>query len=346
MPLQVLRFQRYPIRRRPGFGQFASSAARRAFVAVLLVVALGAPVGAQPQDNSPSTNPRAVSEIADLPALKELERKALDVIPKVMPAVVAVSGGSGVVVSQEGLVLTVAHVGRRAGRRVLMTFPDGRSVQGVTLGNDEAVDAGMIKITDQGTWPHVQLGRSADVQTGQWCLAMGYPVMFERAKPPVVRIGRVLRSGATTIVTDCTIMGGDSGGPLFDLDGKLIGIGSRCDNRLTVNIHVPVDCYHDNWDRLTSSEDFDSRQIEVAFLGIVPDEDAAAAKVVQVFEDSGAAQAGIQVGDVVVRFEDAEIARSADLPPLIRKRKPGDKVQLELLRGDQRVRLEVVLGKQ
>jgi serine protease Do len=118
----------------------------------------------------------------------------------------------------------------------------------------------MIKITEDGVWPHVDMGRSEDLQTGQWCLAMGYPVLFERGKPPVVRIGRVLRNRSTTVITDCTIMGGDSGGPLFDLEGKLIGIGSRCDNRLSINIHVPIDCYHDHWDRLTKGEDIHSEE--------------------------------------------------------------------------------------
>ena len=190
--------------------------------------------------------------------LKAIERRAQETLKRVMPAVVSVAGGSGVVVSPDGYVLTVAHVGMKAGRRVTITFPDGRTVRGKTLGNDEGVDAGLIKIDGEGPFPFVPMGKSADVKAGMWCLALGYPVSFDRGKPPALRIGRVQRNRKTAIITDCTIMGGDSGGPLFDLDSNLIGIGSRCDDELNINIHVPVDCYQNDWDRLTKGEDFNS----------------------------------------------------------------------------------------
>jgi serine protease Do len=293
---------------------------------------------------STSRDPANTASI-DIQKLRDLQRKTQETIQRVTPCIVAVSGGSGVVVSEDGLVLTVAHVGQKAGRTVMMTFPDGRRVRGKTLGNDKGIDAGMIKITQEGKWPHVEMGTSDDLQVGQWCLAMGYPVTFDRGKPPVVRIGRIQRNNSTTIVTDCTIMGGDSGGPLFDLDGKLIGVGSRCDNRLTINIHVPIECYNDHWDRLAKGEDFDSQNEDVAFLGIVPEDDAEEAKIGHVYEDSGAAKAGINVEDVIIRFDDTKIEGFDDLIPLIRKKKPGDAVKIEVRRGEERVEFEVTLGK-
>ena len=126
--------------------------------------------------------------------LKAIERQIQETLKRVMPAVVSVSGGSGVVVSADGYVLTVAHVGMRAGRHVTITFPDGRDVRGKTLGNDEGVDAGLIKIDGEGPFPFVPMGKSADVKAGTWCLALGYPVSFERGKPPALRIGRVQRN--------------------------------------------------------------------------------------------------------------------------------------------------------
>jgi serine protease Do len=154
----------------------------------------------------------------------------------------------------------------------------------------------------------------------------------------------VLRNGSTAIVTDCTIMGGDSGGPLFDVDGKVIGIGSRCDNRLTTNIHVPIDCYQEHWDRLVKGEDFNSQTEDVAFLGVVPEEDSEIVKIGEVYEDSGADKGGIEVGDVIVKFDGTSIERTEQLPRLIRRRKPGDEVEIEVRRGEQIVKLMVTLG--
>jgi serine protease Do len=311
---------------------------------MLLASPLAFPHVAQAQVVSTSSDSANAAAVIDIEKLRDLEKRTLETIEKVTPCIVAVSGGSGVVVSEDGLVLTVAHVGQRAGRTVTMTFPDGRRVRGKTLGNDEGVDAGMIQISQEGKWPHVELGKSADLQVGQWCLAMGYPVTFDRGKPPAVRIGRIQRNATTAIVTDCTIMGGDSGGPLFDMNGKLVGVGSRCDNRLTINIHVPIDCYRSFWDRLADSEDFDSQNEEVAYLGVRPDDEAEEAKIVEVFEDTGAEKAGIRVGDVIVRFGDTQIDAAEDLTRLIRRQRPGDAVKVEVRRGEKRVELTVTLG--
>lgn len=278
------------------------------------------------------------------PDLKSIQKQAQETLERVLPSVVAVGPGSGVVISEDGYVLTVAHVGMTAGRRINVTFPDGRRVRGVTLGNDNGVDAGLVKIEEDGPWPHVKMGRSTDVEEGQWCLALGYPVSFERGKAAPVRIGRVLRNLPTMIVTDCTIMGGDSGGPLFDLDGNVIGVSSRCDMRLTTNIHVPVDRYHDTWDRLVAGEDFNSLAAEVAFLGVVPDEEATDARIAEVFAGTGAAEAGLQAGDVIVRFDGNAVDRYRDLPPLILKRKPGDEVEIEVRRGEELLTVKATLG--
>ena len=193
--------------------------------------------------------------IADL---KALEVRVQKTVANVTPSVVSVSGGSGVVVSKEGLVLTVAHVGQRAGRSVFVIFPDGRRDRAITLGNDRGADAGMVKITDPGPWPSAEIGTSADLKPGQWCLTLGYPITFDLGRPPIVRIGRVLTTWKTEMVTDCTIMGGDSGAPLFNLDGKVIGIGTKCDVSLVYNLHVPINCFRAVWKPLTESKDFDS----------------------------------------------------------------------------------------
>lgn len=298
-------------------------------------------------DSRPLTPP-ATGSVIDL---KQIERKAQEVYQRVMPAVVAVDGGSGVVVTPDGYVLTVAHVSMKSGRGVNVTFPDGKTVRGRTLGNDRSegndtgVDAGLLKLNGDGPFPFVPMGKSGTLVAGTWCLAMGYPVSFERGRPPALRIGRVQRTRTTEIVTDCTIMGGDSGGPLFDLEGNLIGIGSRCDDRLNVNIHVPMDCYHRSWDRLAKGEDFDSLRPVIAYLGVGRSEGSDEPRIGRVFADSSAALAGIQVGDIVVRFGGQEVSRYSDLPRLIEQRKPGDEVEIEVRRGETIHQLKAKLGQ-
>ncbi len=91
-------------------------------------------------------------------------------------------------------------------------------------------------------------------------------------------------------------MGGDSGGPLFDLDSNLIGIGSRCDDELNINIHVPVDCYQNDWDRLTKGEDFNSlrpvRRPVIAYLGVGRTGESDDPRIGRVFPDSGRSEQG------------------------------------------------------
>ena len=281
-------------------------------------------------------------DVADLKAMEEQVQK---VIAKVRRATVGVSGASGVVVSEDGYILTVAHLGRRAGRDVAVTFPDGRKARGKTLGNDYGVDAGLVKITDEGPWPFAEMGRSGELERGQWCLALGYPVSFERGENPPVRIGRVLRRTSRTVVTDCPIMGGDSGGPLFDLQGKVVGVSSRCDDSLRLNLHVPVDTYRDSWDRLVAGQDFNSREPPTAFLGIVRDWDADGIRVGQVMAGLAAEEAGIKVGDVLVRLDGKPLTRYPDLLWLLRQKEPGDEVEIELLRGKETLNVTVTLGR-
>ena len=281
------------------------------------------------------------SSLADL---KALEQKVQAVAKQVTRCVVGVSGGSGVVVSEDGLILTVAHVGEREGRRVTVTFPDGRRVRGRTLGNDFGVDAGMVQLEDEGPWPHAELGSSDNLEQGQWCVTLGYPVSFDRDKPPVVRLGRILRNRHGMIFADCKIMGGDSGGPLFDLEGRVIGIGSRCDDNLLLNIHVPIDSYRKNWDRLVGGEDFNSLSPRLAFLGVAPNDDREDDRIDMIIPGSAADKAGIQPGDLIVKFGDKPIEKYDDLPPLVRKHKPGDTVAVIIQRGDETLTLDITLG--
>jgi serine protease Do len=289
----------------------------------------------------------AVPNPASLAELKELNDHVIAMVAKVRPAVIQVGGGTGVVVSGDGLVMCVAHVGTRAGRPVTFIFPDGRRARGVTLGNDKVGDAGMMKITDRGTWPYVDVAKPEDIKLGEWCVALGYPISFDQQqRHPAVRLGRVYRHDELNVSSDCTIMGGDSGGPLFDIQGRVIGISSTCGNSVLENRHVSVDRFQRYWDRLVKGDDLDELDPgQGALLGVQSDPDVDAAKVAEVTPDGAAAKAGFKPGDVVIKFAGKEIRTFQDLIAEVRQHKPGEKVDVELHRGEEVLKIAVTLGK-
>jgi serine protease Do len=287
--------------------------------------------------------------------LVEIQNHVKKVLEKVVPCTVGLrigpSQGSGVIVSKDGYVLTAGHVSGQADRDVLILLHDGRKLKGKTLGANRSIDSGMVKITDEGTWPYIDLGLSSDLKKGQWCIAVGHPGGVKPGRTPVVRVGRVLDRTKSLIRTDCTLVGGDSGGPLFDMTGKVIGIHSRIGQPITANIHVPVDTYRDTWDRLAKAEVWGNaigspvnRPLDV-YMGIQHDPDAKNCRIVLVAPDSPAAKAGLKVDDVLTGFNGKRIGSFEDLADLLRGQRPGNEVNLEVKRGDDLVMLKLTLSK-
>ena len=323
----------------------------------ILVIACGRFAYSADQGSGPTGSPDERTAIHTAPLLPDqlqtsapenlegvrlLEQHVQTLLEKIRPATVALSGGSGVVVSQDGFILTCAHVNQRPGRPITVTFPDGKRVKAITLGNNHGVDAGMVKITDEGEYPFVPMGSSADAQPGQWCLAVGYPVSFSRGLQPAVRLGRVSVNKPRMIVSDCAIMGGDSGGPLFDLYGNVIGINSRVNNSLEMNIHVPVDVYRESWDRFVASQDW-SDQNPRTYLGITRDEEFERVRVAHIKPNSPADRAGIRVGDLISAFDDQPVATFDELLGHMRRHKPKDTVRLTILRGQETIQFSIEL---
>jgi S1-C subfamily serine protease len=190
--------------------------------------------------------------------LKAMEAHVEGLLKKISPAVVGIrfnaSQGSGVIVNKEGYVLTAGHVSGVPDRDVTIILPNGKQLKGKTLGKNGTIDSGMVKIVEAGEWPYAEMGKSADLKKGQWVLAIGHPAGFRVNRTPVVRLGRVLFSHSFVLRTDCVIVGGDSGGPLFDMTGKVIGIHSRIGTGITENLHIPIDTYHQTWHRLAKGD--------------------------------------------------------------------------------------------
>jgi serine protease Do len=308
------------------------------------------PPSAQPFRAQPLTAQQYLEDVpgpASLADLKDLNERVKTLVNKVRPAVVQVSGGSGVVVGADGLVMCVAHVGVRAGRPVTFTFPDGRRARGITLGNDKMGDASLMRITDKGNWPHVEIAKPEDIKLGEWCLAISYPISFDlQQRHPSVRLGRVYHHCPMDVGSDCTIMGGDSGGPLFDMQGRVIGISSTCGNSVLENRHVSVDRFLRYWDRLLKSEDLEELEPGYgAILGVSGEIDVDEPRLGGVKADGPAAKAGMKAGDVVTKFAGKDIRSFQELTDEVKQHKPGEKVELEYRRGDATVKVSVTLGK-
>jgi serine protease Do len=251
--------------------------------------------------------------------------------------------GSGVIVSEDGYVLTAAHVSGLPGRKVDIILPDGHKTPGTTLGRDQTLDAGVIKIDDAATkWPHTEMADWSTVKAGHWCIATGHPGGFQDDRKPVFRLGRVIFASRRIVQTDCELVGGDSGGPLFDVSGKVIGINSRIGEETDKNFHVPISAYTDSWDRLAASESF--RTHSGALLGLTGKPHDRGLEITSVYPDDPAAKAGVKVGDILVTFAARPVKDIDQLYDLVGRQRPGRRVTLELLRDNAEVEVEVRLG--
>lgn len=313
----------------------------------VLVLSLAMPVAAQvsTMDWTPTLerlfHGKAPQDLDELREMQQYNRiLAQTVIDATVSVQIGAVIGSGVVVSPEGLVLTAAHVAGEPGRTVVIQRSDGRILQGTTRGIHRPFDAAMIQITDARDLPYLEMAHDAEVRPGQWCAAAGHPGGFSPDRGPVFRLGRVL-DARPLIRTDCQLLGGDSGGPLVNLKGEVIGIHSRIGVSLTNNLHNPVSIYHDHWEGLVGGEIWTGS----SYIGLRGDRRTDAALVTLVHEGSPAAKAGIREGDVILRFAGQRVQSFSDLVSVVQLRQPGEQVEVEIQREDQRLRVDLRVGR-
>jgi serine protease Do len=171
---------------------------------------------------------------------------------------------SGVVVSKEGEILSAAHV-VMPGKSYQVMFPDGRECFAKGLGRIAIPptfmqpDAAMLKITDKGPWPFAEMGWSSSLTANQPCISIAYPESLEQRKPSV-RYGRIseLKNKYGFLQSTCVMEPGDSGGPLFDLLGRVIGIHSGIEVSEDVNYEIPIDTYRRYYTALSHGQNFSS----------------------------------------------------------------------------------------
>ena len=284
---------------------------------------------------------------SSLDDLKAMEKRIKEIAARVSPAVVAVrvdgASGSGVVISEDGLVLTAAHVCDQPNRDDIFTFPDGKTAKGTTLGTNHEMDSGLMKIADEGEWPHVDVGELDRARLGDWVLALGHPGGFDPQRPMVVRLGRIIRLTRDGLQTDCTLISGDSGGPLFDMYGRVIGIHSRISNATSANFHVPIGTFFDTWERLAKGESWGDQRPPLAYIGARGVDDPEGCRLDRVDENSPAAKAGLKVGDIVMKVNDQEIKGYDAFRQNVSKASPGAGLTLQIKRDDKEISLGVTV---
>ncbi|MCB9932750.1 MAG: PDZ domain-containing protein [Planctomycetes bacterium] len=199
--------------------------------------------------HTPSAQSAPAQPTAKFDDYLQLERRIQVTAERVRPAVVGVrmssSSGSGCFISDDGWVATAGHVtGPKPGTKCRIVTYGGETFEAVTQGWHEAMDYALIKADTKGKKvPFCELGESEKVIAGQWLIPMGHPLGPEAGRDAVVRAGRCLlpENDRSMIVTDAPVISGDSGGPVFDLDGKIIAINQSIQtNNVSINNVTPV----------------------------------------------------------------------------------------------------------
>jgi serine protease Do len=269
--------------------------------------------------------------------------------------------GSGFVIDSGGYILTNHHVVERSDE-IIVRFNDRRELIAKLVGADPRSDLALLKV-EADDLPAVKLGVSDRLRVGEWVLAIGSPFGFDYS----VTAGIVSAKGRSLpteenenyvpfIQTDVAINPGNSGGPLFNLDGEVVGINAQIYSNsggfMGVSFAIPIDIAMEVVEQLKARG-----RVSRGWLGVVIQEvnrDLAesfgldrphGALVSSVLEGSPAEAAGLQVGDIIVRFGDVAIDFSADLPHVVGRTSAGSQAPLRVVRDGKETLLTVEVGE-
>src|SRR2546421_1399996 len=275
-----------------------------------------------------------------------------------MPRMPQQGMGSGFIIQPDGVILTNAHVVEGADE-VRVKLTDRREFKGKVLGIDLVTDVAVVKI-DAKDLQAVKLGDPAKIRVGEWVLAIGSPFGFENSVTAgiVSATSRSLPEGTYVpfIQTDAAVNPGNSGGPLFNMRGEVIGINSQIysgtGGYMGLAFAIPIDVASSVKDQLVKNGKVERGRIGVAIQEV----NASLAKsfglekpqgaLVSTVEPGGPAdKAGIKPGDVILSFNGKPIETSNQLPPLVASTKPGAKAQLELWREGKKQNLNIAVGE-
>ena len=265
--------------------------------------------------------------------------------------------GSGFIVSADGTILTNAHVVKNASE-VTVKLTDRREFRAKVLGADPKTDVAVLKIEARNL-PTVAIGKTSDLRVGEWVLAIGSPFGFENTVTAgvVSAKGRSLPDDSSVpfIQTDVAVNPGNSGGPLFNSRGEVVGINSQIYSRTGgyqgVSFAIPIDVASKIKNQIVATG-----KVEHARLGVAVQEvnqgladsfklaSPEGALVASVDKGGPAEKAGLEPGDVIRKVNGQPIVSSGDLPAIISLATPGDKVRMEVWRKGGMRELTASLG--
>lgn len=266
--------------------------------------------------------------------------------------------GSGFIISQDGYILTNAHV-VADGDEVIVRLTTKREYKAKVIGADTTTDVAVIKIDATGL-PMVNIGDPNKLEVGEWVAAIGAPFGFENS----VTAGIVSAKGRSLpeetyvpfIQTDVALNPGNSGGPLFDMRGEVVGINSQIYSQtggyMGLSFAIPIDIAMDIGNQLRTSGKVTRGRIGVQAQELTADlaasfglKDVAGALVATVEKGGPADKAGIVPGDVILAFDGKPVQTSADLARLVGSTKPGTTVNVDIWRKGARRTVKVTVGE-
>jgi serine protease Do len=265
--------------------------------------------------------------------------------------------GSGFIVSSDGVILTNAHVVDGADE-VTVKLTDKREFTAKVLGADKTDDIAVLKIAAHNL-PYVKIGDSKTTKVGEWVVAIGQPFGFENTVTAGIVSAKARSlpgdSYVPFIQTDAAVNPGNSGGPLFNLRGEVIGVNSQIFSRSGgfqgLAFAVPIDVAMQVKDEIQQHGSVSHGRLGVAVQEVNQAlaqnfglKSPSGALVASVEKGSPGEKAGLEPGDVILKFDGKEISRSSDLPPMVSSVKAGTRVTLEVWRNGSAKELTATVG--
>ena len=276
----------------------------------------------------------------------------------------AEAGGSGVIISEDGYIVTNNHVVNNA-TKLRVTLNDGRAFDAKIIGTDPNTDVALIKIEAEGL-PTLPFGSSDDLRLGEWVLAIGYPMNLQSTVTAGIVSAKARQLGAiegnagieSFIQTDAAVNPGNSGGALVNTRGELVGINTiiktSTGSYVGYSFAVPESIVRKVVVDLKESGVVQRAVLGISYHAIDQEfidkfgEQTGISKiggiyVASVVEDGAASKAGIRKGDVITKVDGIVVNDSAIFLEQISKRRPGDKIDIELMRGNKSVKTTATL---
>jgi serine protease Do len=276
------------------------------------------------------------------------------------PSGPAESMGSGFIISPDGYILTNRHVVANADS-VKVHLTDHRTYTAKVVGTDKIYDIALLKV-DARDLPTVQIGDSDNLKPGEWVVAIGSPFGLDHSVSAgiVSYVGRTLGSqdqpAVPFIQTDVPINRGNSGGPLFNLQGQVVGINSQIfsttGGAMGLSFSIPVNIAMNAAHQLKTKGYVSRGMIGVSIQNVTGDiakskglKEAQGAVVAQVQPDGPATKAGLKIGDVITGFDGHKIYDSSQLPPVVAMTPPGTEAGINIIRDGKPMTLKVKVGE-